>query len=76
MSIVTQDTILFNDTLRMNIGYGLENVSDEEIIHAAKSANAWEFIKKMKDGLDTYRRKRRSFIRRAETKNIHCPGYS
>ncbi|MBN2424926.1 MAG: ABC transporter ATP-binding protein [Calditrichaceae bacterium] len=54
MSIVTQDTILFNDSLRMNIGYGLENVSDDDIIHAARSANAWEFIKKMKDGLDTH----------------------
>jgi len=53
MSIVTQDTILFNDTLRMNIGYGLENVSEEAIIKSAKSANAWEFIKKTKHGLDT-----------------------
>lgn len=53
MSIVTQETILFNDTIRTNIAYGLENVSDEEIIEAAKVANAWEFIEKMEHGLDS-----------------------
>jgi ATP-binding cassette, subfamily B, bacterial MsbA len=54
MSIVTQDTILFNDTIRANIAYGLEHVSDDEIIEAAKVANAWEFIKKMEKGLDAH----------------------
>ncbi len=54
MSIVTQDTILFNDTIRANIAYGLEDVSDDEIIDAAKVANAWEFIKKMEKGLDAH----------------------
>ena len=53
IGVVTQEQILFNDTVRMNIGYGLENVSDEEIIAAAKAANAWEFIQKMENGLDT-----------------------
>ncbi len=53
ISIVTQDTILFNDTIRKNIAYGLDNVSEEDIIHAARVANAWEFIKKMDEGLDT-----------------------
>lgn len=54
MSIVTQDTILFNDTIRMNIAYGMEKVSEAEIIDAAKVANAWEFIEKMEKGLDTH----------------------
>ena len=54
MSIVTQDTILFNDTIRNNIAYGLDNVKEEDIIHAAKVANAWEFIEKMDEGLDTH----------------------
>jgi len=54
MSIVTQDTILFNDTIRTNIAYGLENVTDSEIIEAAKVANAWEFIEKMEKGLDSH----------------------
>jgi len=54
MSIVTQDIILFNDTIRQNIAYGMETVSEEEIIHAAKVANAWEFIQQQEKGLDTH----------------------
>lgn len=53
IGIVTQDVILFNDTIRANITYGSEEVSDEAIISAAKIANAWEFIEKMENGLDT-----------------------
>ncbi len=53
IGIVTQETILFNDTVRKNIGYGEDFYSDEDIITAAKNANAWEFIKKMEHGLDT-----------------------
>ena len=53
ISIVTQESILFNDTVRTNIAYGMEKVSDEEVIAAAKTANAWEFIKQMEHGLDT-----------------------
>ncbi len=53
IGVVTQEQILFNDTVRMNIGYGQENVTDEKIIEAAKAANAWEFIRKMENGLDT-----------------------
>lgn len=53
MGIVTQESVLFNDTVRMNIAYGLDNVTDDAIIEASRSANAWEFIEKMEDGLDT-----------------------
>lgn len=53
IGIVTQDSILFNDTIRANIGYGMENASQEDIIEAAKAANAWEFISDMHKGLDT-----------------------
>lgn len=53
IGIVTQDSILFNDTIRANIGYGMENASDEAIIEAARAANAWEFIEQMDQGLDT-----------------------
>ncbi len=53
ISIVTQESILFNDTVRTNIAYGMDNVSDEDVIAAAKTANAWEFIEKMEKGLDT-----------------------
>lgn len=54
MGIVTQESVLFNDTIRMNIAYGLDNVSDDDIIEASSSANAWEFIEKMENSLDTH----------------------
>lgn len=54
ISIVTQDTILFNDTIKANIAYGLRSISEEHIIHAAKIANAWDFIEQMENGLDTH----------------------
>jgi subfamily B ATP-binding cassette protein MsbA len=53
IGMVTQDSILFNDTIRANIGYGVENASEDDIIEAAKAANAWEFISEMDKGLDT-----------------------
>jgi subfamily B ATP-binding cassette protein MsbA len=53
MGIVTQETILFNDTVFNNIAFGMENVSREAVIAAAKIANAHEFIQKMPDGYDT-----------------------
>jgi subfamily B ATP-binding cassette protein MsbA len=52
MGLVTQDSILFNDTVRNNILLGKENASDEDIINALKIANAWEFVKDLKGGLD------------------------
>ncbi|MDZ7371870.1 MAG: ABC transporter ATP-binding protein/permease [candidate division KSB1 bacterium] len=53
IGIVSQETLLFNDTVRYNIGYGLSEYTEEEVIAAAKAANAWEFISKMEQGLDT-----------------------
>jgi ATP-binding cassette, subfamily B, bacterial MsbA len=53
MGIVSQDTFLFNNTIRYNIAYGYKDVSDEAIIEAAKRANAYEFIQKLEQGLDT-----------------------
>lgn len=53
IGIVAQESVLFNETVRYNIGYGMENVTEEAIIEAARSANAWEFIQKMELGLDT-----------------------
>jgi len=53
IGIVTQQTILFNDTVRNNIAYGDIHKSDEEIIAAAKAANAYNFIMKMDQGFDT-----------------------
>ncbi len=53
MGLVTQDSILFNDTVGNNIGMGKENATDEEIIEAAKIANAHEFISQLPDGYNT-----------------------
>jgi subfamily B ATP-binding cassette protein MsbA len=53
IGIVTQETILFNDTIRINVGYGVPSCSDSEIVSALKSANAWEFVERMEQGLDT-----------------------
>ena len=53
MGIVTQETILFNDTVRANIAYGQIDVNDEQVIPAAKAANALEFINELSEGFDT-----------------------
>jgi ATP-binding cassette, subfamily B, bacterial MsbA len=53
IGIVNQESILFNDSVRNNISFGLENVSEEDIIHAAKIANAHEFIERLENGYDT-----------------------
>lgn len=53
IAYVPQETTLFHRTIRDNIAYSRPGSSDEEIIHAAKQANAWEFIKGLPKGLDT-----------------------
>lgn len=53
MAVVPQDVFLFGGTIRENIAYGKPGATDEEIIHAAKQANAWEFIERIPQGLDT-----------------------
>ncbi|HEY9666964.1 MAG TPA: ABC transporter ATP-binding protein [Coleofasciculaceae cyanobacterium] len=53
MGIVSQDTFLFNHSLRYNIAYGLKDVTEEEVIAAAKRANAYEFIAQLPEGFDT-----------------------
>lgn len=53
MGIVTQESILFNDTVFNNIAFGMLNVSEEAVIEAAKIANAHEFIVKMENGYQT-----------------------
>ncbi len=53
MGIVTQETILFNDSVRNNIAYGRSDTALERIIEAAKIANAHEFISKLPNGYET-----------------------
>ena len=50
MGIVTQEPILFNDTIFNNIAFGKEDITEEDVITAAKIANAHEFIIKMEEG--------------------------
>ncbi len=53
IGLVTQDVILFNETIKKNIHLGRPNASDEEIFEAAKAAYAHEFIEELPDGYET-----------------------
>ena len=53
MGIVTQETILFNETIEFNITYGVEDYSQEELDEAAKAANAYDFILEQPEGFQT-----------------------
>jgi ATP-binding cassette, subfamily B, bacterial len=53
ISIVPQETILFEGSIRQNITYGLDDQSDESVRTALRDANALEFVERMPDGLDT-----------------------
>jgi subfamily B ATP-binding cassette protein MsbA len=53
MGVVTQETVLFHDTVRSNIAYALPDSSQEAVERAALAANAHEFISQMPDGYDT-----------------------
>jgi subfamily B ATP-binding cassette protein MsbA len=53
MGLVTQDSILFNESIRANISLGKEDATDDEIIEALKIANAYEFVKELPEGMYT-----------------------
>ncbi|HMC01093.1 MAG TPA: ABC transporter ATP-binding protein [Flavobacteriaceae bacterium] len=53
MGLVTQDSILFNDSVKNNVLLGKQGASDEEVIEALKIANAWEFVKDLPKGIET-----------------------
>jgi len=53
MGIVSQETILFNDTIGANIKYGLQSVNDQQLKEAAKNANALDFILEQPNGFET-----------------------
>jgi len=53
IGLVTQDSILFNDSIKANIALGNPNATDEEIIEALKIANAYEFVKELPNGIHT-----------------------
>ena len=53
MGLVTQDSILFNDSIKNNIRLGKQDATDDEIIAALKVANAYEFVKELPNGIET-----------------------
>ncbi len=53
IGVVPQDTVLFNDTVRYNIGYGRPSATQEEIEHAARLAQVHDFVMRLPDGYDT-----------------------
>jgi subfamily B ATP-binding cassette protein MsbA len=53
MGLVTQDSILFNDTIKANVALGKQEATDEEIIAALKIANAYEFVSELPQGIHT-----------------------
>ncbi len=53
LGIVTQDAILFNDTVKNNVLLGMQDATDEQVIEALKIANAYEFVENLPKGIDT-----------------------
>ena len=53
IGLVTQDSILFNNSIKNNLKIGKNSATDKEIIEALKVANAWEFVKELPEGIET-----------------------
>lgn len=53
IGLVTQDSILFNNSIKNNLKVGKDSATDQEIIEALKVANAWEFVKELPEGIET-----------------------
>lgn len=53
LGVVSQDSILFNDSISNNLKIGKQNATEAEVIEALKIANAWEFVKDLPKGIDT-----------------------
>lgn len=70
IALVTQETVLFNDTIRYNISYGNPNASDEEIRKAAQIAFADEFISELPKGYDTIVGERGTFLSGGQRQRI------
>ncbi|WP_030156861.1 ABC transporter ATP-binding protein [Glycomyces sp. NRRL B-16210] len=52
-SVVPQESVLFEGTIRENIAYGMPEAGEERVTQALRDANAWEFVRDLPDGLDT-----------------------
>lgn len=70
IAVVSQDTVLFNDTVRNNIVLGLPHVTDERVVEVVKSANAHGFVKNLPQGYDTIIGERGSRLSGGERQRI------
>ncbi len=70
IALVTQETVLFNDTVRYNISYGKPEASDEEVQEAARIAFAHEFINELPAGYDTIVGERGTFLSGGQRQRI------
>ncbi len=70
IALVTQETVLFNDTIRYNISYGKPDATDEEISEAARIAFADEFIQELPNGYDTFVGERGIFLSGGQRQRI------
>ena len=70
IALVTQETVLFNDTIRYNISYGKPDATDEELTEAARIAFADEFIKDLPEGYDTIVGERGAFLSGGQRQRI------
>lgn len=70
IALVTQETVLFNDTVKYNISYGKPDASDEEIEEAARIAFADEFIRELPNGYDTIVGERGTFLSGGQRQRI------
>ncbi|HEU5130259.1 MAG TPA: ABC transporter ATP-binding protein [Glycomyces sp.] len=53
VSVVPQESVLFEGTVRENVAYGMPEAGEELIVRALRDANAWEFVRELPEGLDT-----------------------
>lgn len=70
IALVTQETVMFNDTIRYNISYGKPEAAEEELINAAKIAFADEFIKDLPEGYETMVGERGIFLSGGQRQRI------
>ncbi len=70
IALVTQETVLFNDTVRYNISYGKPDATDEELKHAARIAFADDFIEELPNGYETIVGERGTFLSGGQRQRI------
>jgi subfamily B ATP-binding cassette protein MsbA len=70
IALVTQETVLFNDTVRYNISYGKPDATDEDLAHAAQVAYAADFIEDLPHGFDTIVGERGIFLSGGQRQRI------